>query len=235
MAAWSRAQRGEGARGAAELHPAPFGVAFGRARKRLEAEQPRSRSSGPLVGSTAPDPAPIAAAVAAADAAPVVTAAPSLSGTMALGAQLPLSRLPFAAGRVLPAQAYEAAVEHARVVQGPDRGAARPGATVGLSDAGPPPAGPMALGLGVGLRRASLEETAGLPAGIAEPAFICRPAFPTHYVAAVRLSLRVEGCTRVASPEEGNPGALRGSPRRRGGSARRLLARTVRGRPRSCA
>jgi hypothetical protein len=173
MAAWSRAREEELARGATEL-TRRFGVAFGRACKRLEAERPTLAQLGPLVGST--DPAPIATAVAGADAdaAPVVAAdvmaaAPSLSGTMALGAQLPLSRLPFVAGRVLPAQAFEAAVEHARVVQGPDRRAARPGATVGLSDAGPPPAPPMTLGLGVGLRRASLEETAGLPAGVAGP------------------------------------------------------------------
>jgi hypothetical protein len=62
---------------------------------------------------------------------------------MALGVQLPLSRLPFARGQALPAQAFDAAVEHARAVQGPERSSAAAwlGSTAGLPEgvAGPPP------------------------------------------------------------------------------------------------
>lgn len=73
---------------------------------------------------------------------PAPRPAAHLASTMPLGAELPISKLPFLEAPTSPDRAYENAVAHALVVQGPaesrrDVGAAGGTGTVGVSTVGP--------------------------------------------------------------------------------------------------
>jgi hypothetical protein len=179
VASWHAARDEEIARSAGDL-VRRFGVAFGRAARRLDAEKPAlesiSRPSpAPAGPPAAPAPVPPMAPAPVVSPAPVVAFVPpppvaspavSLAATFPLGTELPIAKLPFVAAR--PAsEAFEAARPHAEAVQGPARAPAAFGATVGVSSA--PPERPLPFGLGAGPRRpAGLVETVGLPPGVAD-------------------------------------------------------------------
>jgi hypothetical protein len=165
LASWYAARDAEIARGATDLFRR-FGVAFGRARRRLDDEKPSLSSLAPLADAP-PPPSPSAEPVRPpapgpiAPPAPVVAPAVSLAGTLPLGTELPLPSLPFVAART-PAAASSAA-----------------------------PSPPLPFGLGP--RRPpgrELAETVGLPPGVGGPAPV--PAGVPDLTLPQYASLRVE-------------------------------------------
>jgi hypothetical protein len=190
VASWHAARDEELARGASDI-VRRFGVAFGRAARRLDAEKPSLASLSPVADAPPPPPAPAPDATPSPVVPPpasvvplpapvvpppapvvrlaaVASPAASLAGTLPLGTELPIARLPFVSPR--PAEeSFEAARSHAQAVQGPARAPAALGATVGVSSAAPER--PLPFGLGPKPRRpAVLAETVGLPPGVADAA-----------------------------------------------------------------